>query len=376
MTTKKENVPNYWDYLKLADVLQLQGGLEEDETQLETDELHFIITHQSLELWFKLILAELRAARDHLDSPNLPEEQVPRVVYHLHRVVAILRLSTQTFSVMETLTPQDFMSFRDKLTPASGFQSFQMREIELILGIDWASRVKYGSTDPLDHIRKLAKDSPAGELALGRIESVLEETSLRTSLHKWLYRTPIQGSMPHHENDNQAVDSFLENYLTAIQGHHEMQIGRLIASSVAPEKEVRARFAGQFQAAKEYIYAHDIEKEEDKAFTKRYRAALLFIESYRELPLLAWPRTLIDSIVELESEMVMFRHRHARAVERIIGRRVGTGGSSGVNYLDKTTQIRIFTNLWTVRTLLLPKRYRPDVANPDVYTFQGEPKNI
>lgn len=371
MTTSKEKVPNYWDYLKLADLLELQGGLEEDETQLETDELHFIITHQSLELWFKLILAELRAARNLLDSPSIPEKQVPRVVYHIRRVVAIMRLATQTFAVMETLTPQDFMSFRDKLTPASGFQSFQMREIELILGIDWKSRVKYGSTDPLDHIRKLAKDSPAGSLALGRIESVLKETTLRDALHKWLYRTPIQGSVPNAQEDPAVVDTFLVDYLSSIQSHHTEQINNLIASSVAPESEVRKRFEGQFNGAKQYIYAQDIEDEEQRAYTKRYRAALLFIESYRELPLLAWPRTLIDAIVELESEMVMFRHRHARAVERIIGRRVGTGGSSGVNYLDKTTQIRIFTNLWNVRTMLLPRRFRPDVQNGDFYTFQS-----
>lgn len=369
--TEKKKVPNYWDYLKLAEVLQLQGGLEEDEKQLETDELHFIITHQSLELWFKLILAELRAARNQLDSPKLPEEQVPQVVHHLNRVVAILRLATQTFSVMETLTPQDFMSFRDKLTPASGFQSFQMREIELILGIDWASRVKYGSVDPLDHIRKLAKDSPAGELALGRIEAVLQETSLRKALHKWLYRTPIQGSVPNDPQDETNVDTFLEKYLSCIQVHHTEQIQNLIQSSVAPEGEVQKRFLEQLEGAKNYIYATDIEDEEDKRFVKRYRAALLFIESYRELPLLAWPRMLIDAVVELESEMVMFRHRHARAVERIIGRRVGTGGSSGVHYLDQTTQIRIFTNLWNVRTLLLPKRLRPDIEKSSFYHFQS-----
>ena len=64
------------------------------------------------------------------------------------------------------------------------------------------------------------------------------------------------------------------------------------------------------------------------------------------------PRLLIDAIVEVESQMVMFRHRHARAVERIMGRRVGTGGSGGVDILDATS-IRIFTDLWAVRTLLL-----------------------
>ncbi|MEC7986877.1 MAG: tryptophan 2,3-dioxygenase family protein, partial [Myxococcota bacterium] len=304
MNTK---VPNYWDYLKLADLLTLQGGLEDDETALETDELHFIITHQSLELWFKLILAELREARDHLAGPLLPEKQVPRVVYHIRRVNAILRLATQTFSVMETLTPQDFLSFRDKLTPASGFQSFQMREIELILGIDWPKRIKYGSVDPLDHIRKLAKDSPAGTLALERIENVLKETSLRGALHQWLSRTPIQGSRHTDPDDAENIQTFLSNYVAAVEKHHTLQANRLIESSVGKAEEIEKKFQAQTKGAKDYIYAEDIEDVTQRRFVTRYRAALIFIESYRDLPLLAWPRTLIDAVVELESEMVMFR---------------------------------------------------------------------
>ena len=225
MTTSKEKVPNYWDYLKLADLLELQGGLEEDETQLETDELHFIITHQSLELWFKLILAELRAARNLLNSPTVPEKQVPRVVYHIRRVVAIMRLATQTF--VGTLTPQDFMSFDVYL--ASGFQSFQMREIELILGIDWKSRVKYGSTDSLDHIRKLAKDSPV-DLCAGK------NCSCSKRQH---YAMPYtNGCIEHHSRlcsqyrrRSRCCRHLLVDYLSSIQSHHTEQINNLIASS-------------------------------------------------------------------------------------------------------------------------------------------------
>jgi tryptophan 2,3-dioxygenase len=89
----------------------LQGELKKDEAQLETDELHFIITHQSLELWFKLILTELRTARDQLNNPKVPEKQVYRVVYLIRPMVAILRMATQTFAVVGTLSPQDFMIF-------------------------------------------------------------------------------------------------------------------------------------------------------------------------------------------------------------------------------------------------------------------------
>jgi len=363
----KKSVPNYWDYLNLKPLLSIQGGLESNESALETDELHFIITHQALELWFKLILAELRDARDQLASPNVPEERIPHVVHHLGRISEILQLAAQTFSVMETLTPQDFMSFRDKLTPASGFQSFQMREMELLLGVEWSTRVKYGNVDPLDHIRKLAKDSPAGELALERIQNVLQETSLRDAMHTWLYRTPIQGSQPGNDNDDDTISQFLEEYAQAVATHHALQRDNLIRSSVGSKEAITNKFKLMTEQARSYLFAEDIE--ENRTFVKRYRAGLLFIESYRELPLLAWPRLLIDALVEVDSQMVMFRHRHARAVERIIGRRVGTGGSSGVNYLDETTKIRVFHDLWTVRTVLLPKQLRPELRNKDFYRF-------
>jgi tryptophan 2,3-dioxygenase len=99
------------------------------------------------------------------------------------------------------------------------------------------------------------------------------------------------------------------------------------------------------------------------------RAGLLFIESYRELPLLAWPRLLVDAIVELEEQLVLWRTRHARMVERTIGRRAGTGGSPGVEYLDRTAAYRIFTELWAVRTILLPREALPRLKNPEKYGF-------
>ena len=103
----------------------------------------------------------------------------------------------------------------------------------------------------------------------------------------------------------------------------------------------------------------------------RARAGLLFIESYRELPLLAWPRRLVDTLVELEEQMVLWRSSHARMVERIIGRRTGTGGSSGVDYLDSTAQWRVFGDLWAVRTLLIRKNALPQLENAEFYGFAG-----
>jgi tryptophan 2,3-dioxygenase len=107
----------------------------------------------------------------------------------------------------------------------------------------------------------------------------------------------------------------------------------------------------------------------ERTRARRIRAGVLFIESYRELPLLAWPRLLIDTLVEVEENLVLWRSRQARMVERIIGRRVGTGGSSGVEYLDRTATYRVFSELWAVRTILLPKHALPELQNPEAYGF-------
>lgn len=367
MATK---VPTYWDYLKLDRLLALQGGLEEDENRLQPDELHFIVVHQVYELWFKLVLRELRLAVEHLSVPRVPEERIPYVVHHLRRVNEILKLAVDQFRIMETLTPQDFLDFRDKLAPASGFQSFQMREIEIRLGLEESERKTYGETDALSHIRDLAKASPGGTFAWGRIEAARGTPTLRHALHEWLHRTPIQGSSPGEPGDEAVVDGFLSAYLAASRRLAEEQIARTLEAWGGVEAPVRARFEAGQTMAREFLFAEDVPGV-DRARTKRVRAGLLFIESYRELPLLAWPRLLIDSIVELEEQLVLWRTRHARMVERTIGRRIGTGGSSGVDYLDQTARYRIFTELWAVRTLLLPREALPQMVKPESYGFAG-----
>lgn len=367
--------PTYWDYLGLQQLLSLQGGVDGDESTLHSDELHFIIVHQVYELWFKLVLRELRLARDHLAAERVEEEHVPHVVHHLGRVSEILKLAVQQWAVMETLTPQDFLTFRDKLAPASGFQSFQMRELELVLGLDEGGRVMYGGTDPIAHIRDKAGDSPYGAEVVRRLEAAREEASLREALWRWLYRTPIQGSRPGDDGDADVVREFLDEYLAA---HGEMQEGqkqRLLANGIASPEELDRRFEHSNELGREFLHADDLPPDVDpgeRARTRRVRAALLFIESYRELPLLAWPRLLVDSIVEVEEQFILWRHRHARMTERTIGRRVGTGGSSGVDYLDKAAQQRIFPELWAVRTLLLPVGMLPALREPGLYGFAQE----
>ncbi len=348
----------YGGYLGLHELLSLQR----EEEGVSNDEMHFIVTHQTFELWFKQVIRELREIRDILDAEHVPEAQVPKAVEHLGRVTEIFRLLASQWKVMETLTPQGFLAFRDGLGTASGFESYQMREMEILLGLEHVGRVS--DMDPLGHFRKLASRSEADAAALVRLEAALDETTLAAALTTWLSRTPIMGSFYGSDGDAGAVEAYVDAHLTAYANIGETASARMEAQGVDNMDAVKARFAAASQGAIDFL--------KPDGEVNRARAGLLFIESYRELPLLAWPRVLVDAVVELEESMVLFRTHHARMVERIIGRRVGTGGSSGVDYLDATTKYRIFGDLWGVRTILLKPELRPMLQNGEIYGFAGD----
>ena len=249
-------------------------------------------------------------------SDYVEETKLPQAVHHMDRVIEIFKLMSQQWRVMETLEPQDFLSFRDELGTASGFESVQMREMESLMGSKWID----------------------GKL-VGNIEN---GKSLYDVTCEWLERTPIQGSVYNSKEDQIQVDEFIKEYLSA---HKRL-------------------YPDTNQEAVNFF-------NEDKSLRRR-RAGLVFIESYRELPLLAWPRKLISTLIELEQSMILWRTSHARMVERIIGRRIGTGGSSGVDYLDMTTKYRVFIDLWAVRSILIKKEALPNIKNKDFYEFRGE----
>lgn len=349
----------YAEYLRVHELLALQDGGPHNERVLSSDEHHFVVVHQAFELWFSRVLFELRSARDLLATPPVPESAIPGVVHQLERVAEIFRLLTSQWKVMETLAPQEFLAFRDELGTASGFESFQMRELELLLGLGVGDRV--GGMDPVAHFRRLAGDSEAAAAAWARIERTIAEPDINEVLTAWLARTPIHGSGPEDEGDAEVVRDFVTGHLARMEELNAAHLERFAAVGQTDLDAVRGRFAASEAAARDFLLPD--------GEPNRARAGLLFIETYRDLPLLAWPRRLIDMVVELEEGILLFRAHHARMVERIIGRRVGTGGSSGVDYLDATLRYRIFTDLWQVRTLLLKRAAVPDVPEPGFYDF-------
>jgi tryptophan 2,3-dioxygenase len=363
---------NYWEYIRVEELLRLQGGFGDDESQVSNDETLFIVVHQVYELWFKLILRELTAARDLFDKNPVPDVDIAQAVRSFKRVVVIFEQAAQHFRLMETLTTRDFLDFRDRLIPASGFQSAQMREIEILMGLDDQLRIPMGREGSY----KDALRTPEGgaSSATKRVEArIASGPSLRDVLYAWLSRTPIDGDT----QDDAGTLRFLRRFIDAHRKEAAVRLERAMQVALAPAdvERLRERYDSEVRMAEDFLLAGDDPSATDEARVqrRRVRAALIFLESYRELPRLAWPREVIDSVLELEQAMLIWRQRHARMVERVIGRRIGTGGSAGVDYLDQTAlRYRIFGDFWAVRTLLLRKASVPVIDNPDAYRFKIE----
>jgi tryptophan 2,3-dioxygenase len=361
----------YWDYIKVEPLLSLQNGIEPDGNEPNNDEVLFITVHQIYELWFKLVLKELTGARELFRKNPVPDQALASATRSLRRVVTIFESALHHWRVIETLTTRDYLAFRDKLIGASGFQSAQLREIEVLLGLDDTLRISCaGESSYKDWLR-----GPKGSStpALDRVERRISEgASYKAALYDWLARTPIDG-----QTTSDAVERYIERFL----GAHRKQAATLLASARERSSSetdlslLEKRYQRDVEHAEAFLLAKDLGDVDDatRSHRRHVRAALVFIESHRELPRLAWPREIIDTTLALEQIMIVWRQRHARMVERMIGRRTGTGGSGGVDYLDNTAlKYRVFDDLWAVRTVLLREQIVPQLENEEDYRFRVE----
>lgn len=374
MTKSGPRPTNYWDYIRVEELLALQRGTAESESELSDDEVRFIVIHQIDELWFKVVLRELAAARDLFAQRPVPENALAGAVASLRRITIAFEMAAQHFRLMETMRTQDYLLFRDKLNPASGFQSAQMREIEILLGLPDEDRIPLGNEGSYTDALKSHDGSPSP--AAARVDRRKRDLpTLKHAVDSWLYRTPIDGSSPDHPDDEAVVTKFVKRYLEGHEALYQRAIDHAVrVQALAPSdhERLRARYRGQLQGAARHMQADDVPAPQ-RAFVRRLRAAILFIDSNRTLPLLSWPGQIIDGLIECEQAMLAFRQRHARMVERVIGRRVGTGGSDGVAYLDQTAlKYRVFVEIWAARTLLLPPDLTPPVGEPSFYGLAHE----
>jgi tryptophan 2,3-dioxygenase len=333
----------YSDYLRLDQLLAQQLPESERIGAPAHDEMLFIIVHQAYELWFKLILHELDRIQADFGADVVQDDRLGRVVHGLERINQIFDLLVHQLDVLETMTPLDFLDFRDLLTPASGFQSVQFRLIEIRLGLRLEGRLKLGDT---------RFDVQLSESDRQRIADVEHRDTLVDQLDRWLARTPFValGGYAFSKDYREAVVRSLAADLELIRATEGL-------SDAQREAETRAIAAAmaRFNA----IFEPQAEPSPWRMSFAAVQAAL-FITVYRDEPVLQLPFRLLTALMDIEETLTLWRYRHALMVRRMIGVKVGTGGSSGYDYLKQTAdRHQIFGDLFQLSNYLIPRSLIP-----------------
>ena len=258
---------SYGQYLGLESLLEQQNPLSEAH-----DEMLFIIIHQASELWMKLCLHETHGA-----ARLIAQDDLRPAFKMLTRVARIQQQMVNAWEVLVTMTPADFASFRNSLGQSSGFQSFQYRELEFLLGNKNAALIEAHSHHPKNyqHLTKVLNAPSLYDVSLQLLQKRGFDIALEQTQRDW-----SQPYLP-----NQKVET---------------------------------------------------------AWHKVYQDTDTFWDLYE----------LAEKLVDLEYHFQQWRFNHVKTVERIIGHKHGTGGTSGVDYLKKALSLQFFPELWSVRTSL------------------------
>lgn len=321
----------YSTYLQLDKILSAQE-LESDRLNKHAhDEMLFIVIHQSYELWFKQIIYEMRSVHQMLSSKEIddngPELQV--TVRRLNRVVEILKVLVNQIDVLETMTPLDFLDFRDMLRPASGFQSMQFKELETMLGLKVEER----------HGREYFTSQLKPEDA-GKIYEEAKHKSILSLVNDWLER------MPYFDNQDLWKDAGNKDFWTLYR--------EIYAKSLRDGETNNLILFDEL-----FMTDHT---RNDRNLSDKARRAALFITIYRDYPILQNPFRLINHLLEIDELLANWRWRHMNMVHRMIGIRVGTGGSSGKGYLrEAALKHYVFTEFAELTSFLIERSHLPDL---------------
>jgi tryptophan 2,3-dioxygenase len=337
----------YHDYLHLDRLLDSQdlasagGGGPPAH-----DEMLFIVIHQTYELWFKQILWELDDVLSCFVGEELHETDIARVIARLQRIVEIQHVLIGQIDVLETMTPLDFLEFRDLLVPASGFQSMQFRLIENRLGVRPEDRVTFGGARYTERLHGEQRQ---------RVVSSESEPSLHECVANWLERTPFLDSFDFWSAYERAVRTMLEADRRIVAENPNL---------TNDEREVQLKAFEQTMHMYEGLVdpeAYDrLVESGARRWPRRAFQAALFISVYRDHPALHQPFRLLELLIDVDEGFTTWRYRHALMTQRMIGRRVGTGGSAGAAYLTRQAERgRAFPDLLALATFLVRRDALP-----------------
>lgn len=354
--SQTKNYPpiSYSDYLKTSGLLTLQSPRSLQYGKEAHDEMLFIIVHQTYELWFRQILHELSSILKVFNQSTVQEEEMITVVSRLSRIVEIQRLLVDQVSVLETMTPLDFLDFRDMLYPASGFQSVQWRLIENKLGLRTKNRLKYNAQPYHAHVnadeQKLLLESETAPSLFDQVDA-------------WLSRMPFLG-----EKDF----NFASEYAAAVKEMLDLDESNIRRFAKGEEDLQRnLKSIEDSRAVFESLLSEERYKAlvEAGTFRLQHRSiqAALFILLYRDQPIFGLPFQLLTRLQDIDELMTTWRYRHALMAHRMLGTKIGTGGSSGHQYLKAATEHhRVFGDLFNLATFLIPRSRLPKL--PDSVT--------
>lgn len=344
-----ENASLYYsDYLNLQEILQSQHpkSFEAPNTPAH-DEMLFIIIHQAYELWFKQILFELQFVTDVFKKEKINDnsEDLNLVRHRLNRVIRILSLLTQQVDILDTMTPLDFLEFRNLLTPSSGFQSLQFRLIEATFGLQLTKRHEH------DYYKRINAGG-FNQNDFDQINKLEEQENLLYLINRWLERMPFF--------DNNYWSSF--NYSSTEDLYPFWSAYRTIYSEGLTEREKPKLkdFDYVFFQKQSDGYTEDQLQALSTSFSPTAMRAALFIMLYRDFPVFQTSYQILDSLIEINHMLSNWRHKHFIMVRRMIGMRVGTGNTSGSGYLEGALNKHyIYKDLSGLSTYLIERKKLP-----------------
>jgi tryptophan 2,3-dioxygenase len=346
------NQPQYYsDYLALDTILNAQHPVSfQPQHQAAHDEMLFIIIHQAYELWFKQLLFETESVIDILQKPSINDNspELQTVVHRIGRINTILKVLVHQVDIMETMTPMDFLDFRDLLRPASGFQSVQFKLLEARLGLPFSQR----------HEKKYYTSSLRPEFK-EIIEKAEHEPGLLQLLNKWLERIPFLNE-----------PELWANFTTTFPNSVDLKpAGNSVDLQFPFWPEYRHRLlqsladveSANLQAFDQIVLGTDTGTIAMECnLTPSACRAALFIMLYRGYPVLQLPFQLINAVLETDELLSTWRYRHMNMVHRMIGHRVGTGGSTGQHYLKGAADKHyIFKDFALLTSFLIERRNLP-----------------
>ncbi|MCO4792966.1 MAG: tryptophan 2,3-dioxygenase [Bacteriovoracaceae bacterium] len=339
----------YGDYLKLNELLGAQSPKSKDYGKEEHEETLFIIVHQVYELWFKQIIHDFGSVVQIFNKNSVEESELGTVVSRLERIIKIQGILLEQLDVMETMTPMDFLEFRDLLVPASGFQSAQFREIEIRMGLGTGNRI---AVDREYFLGRLNEDDRK------RLENVEKDPSLLQLLEKWLERVPFT-----QENNFDFWKEF-EAVVTEMMDQEQDIIKN--NSATLPEQQMKAQLANlvstrdTFQSLLSSDSHDQMIKEGQRKLSQKATLNALFILLYRDEPILTQPYKLLQLLMDIDQGFTTWRYRHALMAHRLLGTKIGTGGSSGHMYLKRAADNnRVYTDIFNLSTFLIPRSKLP-----------------